>query len=157
MNNTKKNILIFGFTSILIGCSQSATSVFNKDAIYAQNIQYSKVLKSVEKDTVNAIFNITYLNSVDTSKWDNKKQNFLIGTYVFDNNVTDFKLFMNDNKEISSQKVTKIDPIYKNIAFRNNWAKYKIVTFDDSDDNTTLTIKYTHPKFDTISTSFSKE
>lgn len=157
MNNIKNNILIFGFTIAFIGCSQSATSVFDKDPIYAQNVQYSKVIKSIEKDTVNAIFNITYLNSVDTSKWDNDKQNFLIGTYTFDNNATSFKLDMNGFTQISSREVTKTDPLYENIAFRNGWANYNIVTFNNIDDNKTLTIKYTHPKFNTISTSFPKE
>jgi len=157
MNNIKNNILIFGFTTLLIGCSQSATSVFDRDPIYGQNIQYSKVIKSIEKETVNAIFNITYLNSVDNAKWNNDKQNFLIGSYLFDNNATNFKLFMNDTEQISSKNVKKDDPIYKNIAFRNSWATYSIVTFNDIDDNKTLTIKYTHPKFKTISTTFTKE
>ena len=157
MNNIKNNILIFGFATLLIGCSQSATSVFDRDPIYAQNVQYSKVIKSVDKETVNAIFNITYLNSVETLKWDNDKQNFLIGTYTFDNNASDFNLTMNDASQISSKEVTKTDPLYENIAFRNGWAKYNIVTFDEVDDNKTLTIKYTHPTFQTIQARFLKE
>lgn len=157
MNNIKNNILIVGFTTLLIGCSQSATSVFDRDPIYGQNIQYSKVIKSIEKENVNAIFNITYLNSVDSTKWNNDKQNFLIGTYVFNNDETDFKLFMNEKEQISSKNIKKDDPFYKDIAFRNSWAKYNIVTFNDIDDNKTLTIKYTHPKFKTISTTFTKE
>jgi len=157
MNNNKNNILILGFTTLLIGCSQSATSVFNVDPVYGQNIQYSKVIKSVKENNVNGIFNITYLNSVNSSKWNNGKQNFLIGTYVFDNNASSFKISMNENEQIASQAVTKDDPLYKNIAFRNDWAKYNIVTFNNVDDNKTLTIKYTHPKFDNISTTFTKE
>jgi len=158
MNNIKNNILIFGFTTLLIGCSQSATSVFDRDPIYAQNVQYSKVIKSVDKETVNALFNITYLNSVDAEKWNNSnKQNFLIGTYTFDNKASDFNLTMNDSSQISSKEVSKTDPLYENIAFRNSWAKYNIVTFDEVDDNKTLTIKYTHPTFKTISTTFVKE
>jgi len=156
MNNIKNKILIFGFTLILAGCSQSATSVFDKDPIYAQNVHYSKVIKSIEKDNVNAIFNITYLNSVDSSKWDNETQNFLIGTYTFDNNESSFNLTLNEQTQIKSKEITKKDPLYKNIAFRNSWAKYKIVTFND-DDNKTITIKYTHPTFNTITTTFIKE
>lgn len=157
MNNIKNNILIFGFSTLLIGCSQSATSVFDKDPIYAQNVQYSRVIKSVDKETVNAIFNITYLNSVDTEKWDNDKQNFLIGTYTFDNNASDFNLTMNDFSQVSSRKVTKTDPLYKNIAFRNGWATYNIVTFNEVDDNKILTIKYTHPTFKNIEAKFLRE
>lgn len=157
MNNIKNKILVFGFTALLIGCSQSATSVFDRDPIYAQNVQYSKVIKYVNKDTVGAIFNITYLNSADSSKWDNGKQNFLIGTYTFDNNESSFKLDMNGFTQQASINVTENDPLYKDIAFRNSWAKYNIVTFNNNDDNKILTIKYTHPKFKTISTTFIKE
>ncbi len=156
MNNIKNKILILGFTTLLAGCSQSATSVFDRDPIYAQNVQYSKVIKSINKDTVNAIFNITYLNSVDSSQWNNDNQNFLIGTYTFDNNASDFNLTMNNSAQISSKEVSKTDPLYENIAFRNNWANYNIVTFND-DDNKSLTIKYTHPKFQAISATFVKE
>ena len=56
------------------------------------------------------MFNITYLNSVDTSKWDNDKQNFLIGAYTFDNNESDFKLEMNGKVQISSKIITKKRP-----------------------------------------------
>lgn len=156
MNNIKKNILILGLASVLTGCSQSATSVFNKNASYGQNIQYSQVIKSIEKENVNAIFNITYLNSVNTEKWDNNKQNFLIGTYVFDNDEKDFKLTLNGKKEIASYVIDKENPMYKNIAFRNSWATYKVVSFDNI-DNSNLTIKYTHPTFDTITATFLRE
>lgn len=156
MKNIKNKILIFTLSSIFLGCSQSATSVFNKDPLYAQNIQYSKVLKSIEKENVNAIFNITYLNSVDSSKWDNDKQNFLIGSYTFDNNQTDFKLSMNNMSIINSKPVKKTDKIYKNIAFKNHWATYSIVTFNNTESKT-ITLQYTHPNYKNISVSFTKE
>jgi len=156
MRNIKNKILIFGLSSMLLGCSQSATSVFDTDPIYGQHVQYSKVIKSIERENVNAIFNITYLNSVDTSRWDNNTQNFLIGAYTFDNNESDFYLTMNDKVQISIKEVLKTDPLYKNIAFRNGWAKYYIITFKN-DDKKILTIKYTHPKFPPIQTTFEKE
>lgn len=156
MRNIKNKILIFGLSSMLLGCSQSATSVFDTDPIYGQHVQYSKVIKSISDDNVNAIFNITYLNSVDDSKWDNKTQNFLIGSYTFDNDINDFNITMNDKSQLSSKDISKTDPIYKNIAFKNGWAKYQIITFPD-DDNQVLTIKYIHPKFNLIQTTFEKE
>ena len=96
MNNIKNKILIFTLVMVLFGCSKSATSVFEKDPIYGQNMQYSKLITISEEDTVKAIFNITYLNSVNAKKWDNKKQNFLIGKYVIDNNTTNYSLLMNN-------------------------------------------------------------
>ncbi|PIF04682.1 MAG: hypothetical protein CSA86_01070 [Arcobacter sp.] len=156
MNNIKKNILILGFSSILVACSQSEPVVFHKEPLYGQNLQYSKVLKVIQDDEVKAIFTITYLNSSNSEKWNNGKQNFLIGTYLVDETDTNFKLTMNNKKQVSSQEISKDDPLYKGIAFRNNWAKYTIVTFDNLKDKT-VTLQYTHPKFKTISTTFTKE
>jgi hypothetical protein len=152
----KNAIFIFGLTSLLIGCTQSATSVFKKDPIYGQNVQYSKVIKSIKKENVNAIFNITYLNSVDSSKWNNNKQNFLIGTYISDKNTSKYTLKMNGLEQISSTLILKDDKMYENIAFKNHWAEYHIVTFPDTEEKS-IVLTYTHPKNKTISVSFIKE
>ena len=56
----------------------------------------------------------------------------MIGTYTVDDNASQFILNMNGLKQLSSKEITKDDEIYKNIAFRNHWAKYNIVTFDDT-------------------------
>ena len=143
--------VVFG----LYGCSQSATSVFNKDPIYAQNIQYTKIAKVIQDNDVVAIFNITYLNST-SSKWDNDKQNFLIGSYCFDKDNDNFNIMMNDQNATKIQTILPTNPLYKNIAFRNNWATYKVFTFEDSDD-LTLVLKITNPKFQDIAVSFQKE
>jgi len=156
MKYIKNKILIISLASGILGCSQSATSVFEKDPIYAQNIQYTKVIKSIAKDDVQAIFNITYLNSVESSKWDNEKQNFLIGSYTFNNNPNEFHLSMNDTIPTNITLVKKTDSLYKDIAFKNNWATYKIVSFAAVKD-TNLTLQYTHPEYKTISVNFIKE
>ena len=59
--------------------------------------------------------------------------------------------------QISSREVKKTDPMYENIAFKNNWAKYKIVTFDTPEHNKISTIQYTHHEFGIISAQFAKE
>ena len=156
MRNIKNKILIFALSSILLGCSQSATSVFDKDPIYAQNIQYSKVIKVVDKDTVKAIFNITYLNSTNSKKYNDDKQNFLIGTYSIDNNASKYKLTMNGLKSFSTKPLEETDELSKNIAFKNHWAKYNIVNFPDSDEKV-LTLTYTYDNNQTIFTTFKKE
>tara|TARA_B110000046_G_C12815277_1_gene322993 strand:+ start:133 stop:603 length:471 start_codon:yes stop_codon:yes gene_type:complete len=156
MYNIKSNILILTLSIILLGCSQSATSVFNKDSIYAQNIQYSKVIKVINKDSITAIFNITYLNSVDSRKWGNNRQNFLIGTYTTDDNTSQYSLDMNGLKQLSSKEISKDDEIYKNIAFRNHWAKYNIITFNDTNEKM-VTLTYTYSDNQNITTSFIKE
>jgi len=156
MKNIKNKILIFGLSTILLGCSQSATSVFDKDPLYAQNMQYTKIIKVVEKNNVNAIFNITYLNSVNSKKWDNNKQNFLIGSYSVDNNISKYLLRMNGMSQIAAHPISKENQLYKDIAFKNYWGKYNIVTFDDSDSKT-LTLMYKYGEDNNISTTFIKE
>ena len=156
MRNIKNKILIFTLSSILIGCSQSATSVFEKDPIYGQNIQYSKVLKVIDKDEVKAIFNVTYLNSVDRKKWDNDQQNFLIGSYSLDNNSSKYKLSMNNLHSINIEPLKDEDERSQNIAFKNHWAKYNIVSFPDTKQKV-LKLTYTYDNNQTVSTNFIKE
>ena len=44
MNNIKNKILIFGFTTLLLGCSQSATSVFDKDKVLILETSKNKII-----------------------------------------------------------------------------------------------------------------
>ena len=141
MRNNKLKLLIFWAFIAFQGCSQSATSVFNQDPIYAQNIQYTKIAKILENEEVKAIFNLTYLNSVDSSKWDNGKQNFIMGAYYSDDNRSNYKIMMNDQNISKTTIIDKESKLYKNIAFKNNWATYKIIIFDDTEEKT-LNLKF---------------
>lgn len=137
MKSIKKYIIILSLTTFalsFIGCNQSATSVLNKEPIFGQNLQYTKVGKIVVDKDVQALINITYLNSVDSKVWDNGKQNFLVGTYIAENTKTTYTLTMNGNEEVSTSKVPKNDKIFENIALKNNWASYQITTFDDVEE-----------------------
>ena len=153
----KKTLLLLPFISFFIGCNQSATSVFKKDPIYGQNVQYTKILKVInKKNNVEAIANITYLNSVNNSKYNNGKQNFLVGIYTDENNSTNYTLTLNNAKYIDTKEITKQNPIYKNIAFRNNWANYFIYTFENTKQKS-LELKYSNSKVGFSSVSFVKE
>ncbi|MEA2017104.1 MAG: hypothetical protein U9N59_01540 [Campylobacterota bacterium] len=166
MKSIKKNISIFRFVkyisfltilSFMTGCSQSATSVFKKDPIYAQNIQYTKIGKIILNDEVSSLVNVTYLNSVDSSKWDNGKQNFLVGSYISDEKSDEvYNLTLNDKGYEKIVDISKEDDIYKNIAFRNNWGQYSIMTFADT-ENKTITLLYSDTKGNSTNVSFSKE
>ncbi|MEA2050824.1 MAG: hypothetical protein U9O56_08850 [Campylobacterota bacterium] len=150
-----RSVLLLSLFSILFtACNQSATSVFKKDPIYAQNIQYTKLMKIVDANkTIKEILNITYLNSVDTKRY-NKNQNFLVGIYSNnENNITNGVLTINKIKSIDKIKVSKDDDIYKNIAFKNNWADYYIYIFPN-DNNEKLVVNYT---VDDISSSITFE
>ena len=137
MKSIKKYIIILSLTTLalsFIGCNQSATSVLNKEPIFGQNLQYTKVGKIVVDKDVQALINITYLNSVDSKVWDNGKQNFLVGIYIAEDTKTTYKLTMNGNEEVSTSKVPQNDKIFENIALKNNWASYQITTFDDVEE-----------------------
>lgn len=148
-------IILISF--ILIGCNQSATSVFKKDPIYAQNLQYTKLIKVLNKDQeIEAIVNITYLNSVDSKKYNNNSQNFLVGIYKEDLNTTNYMLSMNELLNVNIKAIDKDSVEYKNIAFKNNWAEYYIYTFVDLETKV-LTLKYFNPNVGKGSVSFEKE
>ena len=137
MKNIKKYITIITLTTLtlsFIGCNQSATSVLNKEPIFGQNLQYTKVGKIIVDKEVQALINITYLNSVDSKIWDNGKQNFLVGTYIAENTKTNYTLTMNGNKEVATNKIPQNDKIFQNIALKNNWASYQIVSFDNVEE-----------------------
>ncbi len=138
MINITKKILSFSIvaTSILFtGCSRDATTGFDKDSIYAQNLQYTKIAKIITNNEVEVLLNITYLNSTNSEKWNNGYQNFLISKYFTDDNkIVKDSFTLSDQAVSSSVIVNKTDRIYKNIALRNNWADYKIVSFKDTDN-----------------------
>lgn len=160
MKNKNKYILassLIVVTSLLTGCSQSASSVLNKDPIYAQNLQYSKVGKIIKDSEVQVLLNVTYLNSVDRKKYNSdNKQNFIIGTYIIDEKNSNYVVKMNGQGYISSKVINKDDELYKNIAFRNHWGKYSLVTFENTQDQN-IEIKYSNNKGQSTTLEFIKE
>ena len=156
MKSIKKYIMILSFIGLFAGCSQSATSVFKKDAIYAQNLQYTKVGKVIYNDEVEALINITYLNSVNSLKWDNKKQNFIVGIYIQDGIEEGYTLKMNGNSFIEKEEIDKLNDLYENIAYKNSWAKYYIITFENTKDKKII-LNYSHNKKGSTDISFDKE
>ena len=162
MKSTKKNIMILsvvGFASLSIlfsGCSRTATTGFEKDPIYAQNLQYTKVGKIIKDKEVEFLANVTYLNSVDSSKWNNGRQNFLVGTYVTNKNNAIYSSTVNEELPILIEDIGKDDKMYKHIALINKWADYKILSFNDT-NNTNVVLTYTSSQDNNVSVSFIKE
>ncbi|MEA3498301.1 MAG: hypothetical protein U9R16_04495 [Campylobacterota bacterium] len=150
---------VVGFTSLIVlfsGCSRDATTGFKKEPIYAQNMQYTQVGKIIKNNEVVSLINVTYLNSVDSTKWDNDKQNFLVGIYMPDENGVDTSLTMNTQSPVSTKEIKKDDAIYQNIALRNNWADYNIITFNDTEEKT-VTLNYSYSNDNNTTISFTKE
>ena len=162
MKSTKKNIMILsvvGFTSLSIlfsGCSRTATTGFTKDPIYAQNLQYTKVGKIIKDKEVEFLANVTYLNSVDSSKWNNGRQNFLVGTYITNKNNAIYSSTVNGELPILIEDIGKDDKMYENIALINKWADYQILSFNDT-NNTNVVLIYSSSQDNNTSVSFVKE
>lgn len=156
MKYIKNKILILPLAIFFSACSQSALSVFDQDSGYAQHMQYTKVIKSLQEEEVHGVFNITYLNSAEPSKWDNGKENFLIGSYIFEQDPKSYTLTMNQKAPIEIVPLNQDDVLYKTIALKNHWAKYVFVSFDTIQEKT-LTLRYTHTHYSPIQTQFIKE
>jgi len=158
-----KFIFFSCFILIFTGCSQAAFKYFDKKEEFIQNVQYTKILKFVEKDIVKAIATITYLNSADSKKWDNGKQNFIISVYIIDKDKKNYKvdLTLLKEKEIQLNKIerehekvivypmkqsviSKSDPLYDIIPLRNGWAEYQLVSYDNKEfkDVKSFTFKF---------------
>ena len=154
--------LIFTFFT---GC-QSALSVFDKTGTqYEKGLQHTKVKHVTFENQTKAIINVTYLNSMDSKKWDNKYQNFLVGIYISDDfkdedkralNNKSFKLSMNDKKSVKSTLFTNKYKLYKHIPLKNPWATYYIISFK-KDDKKSSNIKYYHSKYGSVILPFQTE
>lgn len=159
MNYTKKiqfSLLSITTAILFTACNQSATSVLKKDPIYAQNLQYTKIGKIIENKEVKALVNITYLNSVEPKKYNNGKQNFLVGTYATNDFNAGYTLKMNGQVVENIQEVDIKSDMYKNIAFRNSWSKYQILTYTDTKDST-INLLYSDMNNNGATVSFEKE
>lgn len=151
-----KYLSLLIFILILSGCSRSASSVFKKDPQFSQNLQYTKIGKIVKEDEVNAIINVTYLNSA-YKEYNDENQNFLVSVYIPDEKKKDLGYFRFDKKEhISKKEILKTDDMYKNIALKNRWANYFIYSFKDNKKDE-ISLQYIHPEYGTKSFSFKKE
>jgi hypothetical protein len=154
-------LLFFIFT----GC-QNAFNVFNKNGTnYEKGLQYTKVKAIIYKNQTKAIINITYLNLVDTKKWDNEYQNFLVGIYISEDNElkntqyinnTRYKLTINDISFTKYKELKKDDKLYKSIPLLNPWAKYYVMSIYKNKKNKNIVLKYTNPNFGFILLSFEK-
>jgi len=179
MKYIKSKIQFIVISSLLVvfsGCSNSAFKYFEKEKEFVQNAQYTKVLKVVEKDAVKAIANITYLNGADPKKWNNGKQNFIISKYITEEDGAPYSLILTIQQkkkiQVDSQKIKydtltlkpleekvikKDDPLYSQIPFRNNWAEYKLVSYEDIKIQKHFSFTFKDSKNNSAKTTFTTE
>jgi len=145
----KKKIFLFNIaiSFLLIGCTIKEVPTFDIKNEYAQNLQYTKIKKISKNNKILAIISITYLNSVDSKRWNDGFQNILISVYK--NNSLDnqdiLKVTMNNNKLTSYKKLEKEDELYEDIAIKNRWSEYYILSYIDTKEDL-LSFKYNYNK-----------
>lgn len=176
--NKKIQSSFIAFTLVLFagGCSNSAFEHFDKDPEFIKNTKTTKVIKIVDDEIVKAMTNITSLNQANPTKWDNGKQNFIIGTYTIDENkeccslelhVFHKKKIQLDEKNIEYEKkilipfeekiILKDDPLYNSIPLRNNWATYKLVSYEDSEEIQDFHFTFKDKVNNSVKITFSKD
>ncbi|MEA3316068.1 MAG: hypothetical protein U9Q30_09450 [Campylobacterota bacterium] len=155
----KKSYVVYTtlITFLLVGCTQEKVPTFNIKDNYAQNLQYTKVKKVIIDNKVSEIIAITYLNSVDNKKWNDGFQNILISIYndKLEINKNLLNITMNNNKLTSYKKVEKSNKIYENIAIKNRWSEYYILSYIDIKD-AILSFKYNYNETQYIDINFKR-
>lgn len=142
----------------LTACAQKNTSFSkSKEPIYFQHLKYTKVSKVLKGEDVKTVVNATYLNSADHKKYNKGTQNFLICVYYTDDkDIAGYSFSLNGHDPLSITEIKKNDPLYKNIAMRNSWAKYYLYSFKDIKEKN-LTLVFNDLNSDNLKFSFIKE
>ena len=143
----------------LVSCSsKSALEHFNKSDLEVRAFQESKKGDYIENGSPKIIVWATYLNNVDSKKYD-KYEQFLISVYTSNSDIQsikelkyDFKL--NDENSFYIEKVQKTDEILKLIS-KNNWGEYYLIMFNKTEDDN-LSLKLSKNSNELIDLSFVK-
>ena len=159
----KKFIICSVLLSLLLSGCQSSINIFNKNSNkYEKGLQYTNVKSIIKNNSTKAILNVTYLNKLDSKKFDNKLNNFLVGIYILEDsedtslqyiNNKYYKLTMNGKNYIKIEDLTKKHNLYKNIPLKNPWARYYVISFDKDKQND-LKINYSYKDTTNINIQF---
>lgn len=167
MQKTYKLLLLNLFIiTLFIGCTPpSAFTFFKDDKLKAEAIQYTKTVQIAFDGQVQAIINVTYLNSVNDDFDEDQNQNFIVGVFIANDNEQEDKQFLNNpsyslslNGRVATytSKLSDQHKMYGHLPIQNNWAKYYLVKFDVVEDETTLTLNFSNLEKN-ISSSISFE
>ena len=146
--------LVLSFISIVIftSCTTKNIDLLDKDSLYNQGLEYTKIKTIIKNNDIKGVLNITYLNPSYPKKFDKNYNEFLIGIYV-DNYQNNYMMYLNDKRYISKHLVNKNTKIYKNIPVFNPHAIYYIVKFN-KDGSSNLNLSFTHKQYEKLSISF---
>lgn len=127
---------------MVTGCAKTATALFQKDEFYERSLTFSRKADLLNSFETKAIVSATYLSAV-SDEYKKMGSVFVVGVYITndfnDKNRSgllnpEFALRMDNNISAQTiQPLAKEDPLLKKLPFINNWAKYYLVTFPQSD------------------------
>ncbi len=159
-------ILNLSIIFLFFGCTPpSAFTFFKKDKLKANALQYTKKADIVSKRQVEAILNVTYLNSVD-DEFDDENQNFIVGVFISSDNTKeknrylnnkDYSLSMNGRKPFYVKVLSDQHKMYGHLPMFNNWSKYYLIKFNTKDDEENLNVTLQSKKHGSASLSFEAE
>ncbi|MEA3353482.1 MAG: hypothetical protein U9Q33_06685 [Campylobacterota bacterium] len=126
-------IALIAIVLLMYGCkSRSAVSVFtNKDSMYAQNMQYTKLAKIIKKNDVEVLITATYINPSEPFTLNNTTQKFILAAYYTNENSNSGVFTLNGKNYIKKELINQKDDLYRSIPLMNRWAQYYLYTFKE--------------------------
>ncbi len=141
---------LFFIILFLGGCSPTNKFIsFKNSSLTFNTLQNTKKQDFVLNEKVKALFFVTYLNNTSNDFQSEKKEYFLVGAYLPDEEEQDifkqsYTITLN-GKEINKTKlVDKNNQLFKSIALKNKWTKYYVLQFSSFKDVYDLNIKVSH-------------
>lgn len=114
---------------LFLGCS-SKYEFANNDSSAKQALVHTKKFEFTQND-IRYLLIVTYLSPINSFK-DNSKELFLVNVYTNKQNKNDIHLeaiSVNDKtQDLHVKKIEQNDKILNNLAFKNKWSKYFLVS-----------------------------
>lgn len=171
-----KTLFLSLLSTLFIGCSSnSALTHFNKEEIATRAMQHTKKTDLIYKKEIKVILWATYLNNIDSKRFDLDNETFLVSVYFADSKVQDInkknyrftlteKKSNDENEEmkiintnpISIKEIRKDNKIYKDILGNNGWGKYYLLEFKEQKKKYKLNLKLENPKTTSVQLNFEK-
>lgn len=157
-----KTLLLSLLSTIFVACSStSALKYFQKDALEARSIQYTKKTDILYKNEQKVLFWATYLNNINQKDMNYKNETFIVSLYFVDSssqniNENSYSLSLNGQKPLSIKEIDTNDEKFKGFKTNNVWGKQYLVTFKEIKKSYNLKLKLSNPNTNSAELSFEK-
>ena len=145
-----------------VGCGTSNRHVsLNNSSFNLNTLQNTKKQDFIFNEKVKALFFVTYLNDSSNDLKSEKKEYFLLGAYLPDEEEQDmfkqsYTITLNGQEINKTKLVDKNNQLFKSIALKNQWTKYYILQFSSIKDVYDLNIKVSHLLYGNLIFKFVK-